>query len=222
MRTQILLTVGMMVSLSVAACSGTDGASNEAVSGDDQDITAAQAIHGSFVLEGDTKGAYDFRPDGHFTRDTFKVLNGVFLPGHEPSNLVRDGGTYKFDAKKHVLTLHVTEGLFPGDESFEYKYEPGRILNGVFLPGHEPTSTATLVLTAIPSHPSLPAMVPMTFKSVESWCTSNTDCADEQKDGTWSPLSIGVPPARHIIVAACDATVNACHLSIAADPAANH
>ena len=199
MRTQTMFSVGLVISLAAIACGSPNG---EATTGEDsQEVVAATAnLKGSWVLQGDGKEAIELRPDGSFFRDRTRILNGVFLPGHEPG-MIRDQGTFKVSG--NTLDLSITKGQH---EVFWFTYKAAPILNGVFLPGKEPS--AALVLTRQPAPGSHVAFQPETFKLASSWCTAKADCVAERADKTWSTFEqVGD-------VVSCNVTTNACEASL--------
>lgn len=212
MRSQILASVGLVLSLAVAACGGNTG--EAAPEGEDsQEVVSARAnLKGSWVLQSEGKAALELRPDGTFFRDRVRVLNGVFLPGHVPG-LARDKGTYKVSGS--TLSLKITEGqLAPANESFSFTFK-APILNGVFLPGHEPS--ATLVLTRQPAPGSHIAFRADTYKRAESWCTATADCVAERADKTW--IALGHGTASEV---SCNVAANACELTAPANVSQKH
>src|SRR5437867_2160373 len=109
MRTQWMVSVGLMVSFTAAACGSSSGDAS-VVNGDDQDVTSGRALlKGSWVRqgdEGDANEAIELRPDGTFFRDATRILNGAFVTGSVPTTLVRDTGAFTVHASTNTLTLH--------------------------------------------------------------------------------------------------------------------
>jgi hypothetical protein len=167
MRTIAAFATVLSLSAAVFACSGgsaQDGSGSPA-QGPEQDVTNAKnGIVGSWQVEDASKNlgpnlSYEFRSDGSFTRQARKVLNGLFLPGHEPTQT--ESGTYTVDIDKKQVTLDVTSPR-TYSETLAYAVQPGRVLNGIFLPGHEPPpSNTVLSLTGVPaplSHIAFPTI----------------------------------------------------------------
>jgi hypothetical protein len=154
MRTVIASAAVLAFAASVFACSGSasDEGDPTADQGTEQDIKAAKnALAGSWKIETGSENltsdlSYDFNANGTFSRTVRKILNGMFLPGHEPTTT--ETGTYTINASKKQVTLHVN-GL---SETYSYDVQPGKVLNGIFLPGHAPPPSATVLsLTGVPA-----------------------------------------------------------------------
>jgi hypothetical protein len=195
MRTIAALATAVSLALTIAACAADASDDSNVPQGDnadqgnEQDITTAKSVlKGSWTISTDSKNmtssvAYEFRPSGEFWRDDNRVLNGVMVKDAPPP-VQRTSGTYVVNTTKKTITLHITSPI-NSTEVVSYDYKAGRVLNGMFLPGHEPDTRASLTLTQQPapmSHIAFPALV---FKSADSWCTADTDCKDEAKDKTW-------------------------------------
>jgi hypothetical protein len=208
MRAKILFAFTAALSVTAFACAANteDTQDPAAESESEQDLTAAaKQISGAWHIQDDkTLDAFVFHTDGTFVHDQFRILNGVLVMGGPPPG--RDTGKFTVSAKKGTITLHVNEGWHKGEtQVYDYTYKPARILNGVFLPGHEPT--ATLALTRVPAHPSLPAMIPVTYKHIDSWCmglpnVADADCNIQRTEKTWIPEGSGV--------STCNVSKNSC------------
>jgi len=213
MRSLAALVAALALALPVFACSGSDStvddpaADDNVDQGDEQDITAARnQLKGSWTISKDSEEltsvrAYEFRPNGEFFRDSFRVLNGVLING-APRPVARDSGRYTVNTRTHMITLHVSSP-FKSDEKLAYEYTAGRVLNGVFLPGHAPDGNSHLTLTQQPAPMSHVAFPALKFDHADSYCTSTQDCKDEAKDGTWFE-GAGAPAVS------CDATNRIC------------
>jgi hypothetical protein len=172
MRTFIASASVLAFAATVFACTGnaTDD-STPADQGSEQDVKAAKnALAGSWKIESASENmtsdlAYDFNANGTFSRQVRKILNGMFLPGHEPTTT--QSGTYTIDASKKQVTLHIDS---PSDieETFSYNVQPGKVLNGVFLPGHAPNSQTVLSLTGVPAPMSNIAFPTLKYDLVSS------------------------------------------------------
>jgi hypothetical protein len=180
----------VLCSFAALACGSSAGdSSNSADEAYTSSLTAE--IEGSWVLQGGLVEGLDLRPDHTFFRDTTRVLNGMWINGGPP--MKRDTGTWHAKRSTQTLTLSVDGGDV---EVYTMDYTAAPVLNGMFLPGHEPA--ATLVLTDDNG-------ASQTFKHASSWCTSDDDCATEQSDRTWATSGDGTPT--------CDATTHACSLA---------
>lgn len=174
MRYQLLLTA-FAVSSIVLACGGTDSSNNdEPAQADDseQDLTAAaKQLTGDWKNDDGSLDAYELKADGTFIHDQFRILNGVMIndPGAPPFG--RDSGTFSVSKAKGTVTFHVKSGWHAGDKQvYAYTYTPAPILNGVFVPGHEPT--AKLVLTQQPAPGSHVAYAPKHYTHVGTFCAA--------------------------------------------------
>lgn len=216
MRTLFAFAAVALFALPVVACTAsTDDSSSDPTNavdqGDEQDITSAKSnLKGSWTISDGSKDltqilAYEFRPNGEFTRDSWRVLNGVMINGGSGTMTTRDSGRYTINTKTSEITLHITSPI-KSEETVKFEYTPGKILNGVFLPGHAPDTRAHLTLTEQPAPRSHVAFPALKFDRAESWCTSTDDCKDEAKDGTWAEGS-GAPAVscdvkNHVCLAA--------------------
>jgi len=170
------LAVAFALSAIVFACGSTDGsnADDSATPGDEseQDLTAAaKQLTGDWKNDDGSLDAYAFNSDGTFIHDQFRILNGVLIndPNAMPFN--RDSGRFSVSKSKGTLTLHITAGWHAGStEVYDYKYTPAPILNGVFIPGHEPA--AKLDLTAQPAKGSHVAFPTKHYTHVSSFCVA--------------------------------------------------
>src|SRR5438132_1683226 len=98
MRYQLLLSA-FAVSTVLLACGSTDGAATDEqpaqANESEQDLTAAaKQLSGNWRNNDGSLDAYDFKSDGTFIHDQFRVLNGVLIndPGAPPFG--RDSGRY--------------------------------------------------------------------------------------------------------------------------------
>jgi len=155
-------------------------------------------VKGTWSSEDGTETALDLRPNGEYVRDVAEILNGVFINGARPFQ--RDTGRFSVSVKHQTITLHPDGGA--ADEVFAYVYTPAPVLNGMYLPGHEPA--AHLTLTRQPPPMSHIAFSPQHFTSVQSWCTADADCTRELGDHTWTPYFLN---GSHPV---CDVSTNAC------------
>ena len=179
MRAISALAVALALSATVFACAATtDEPTADPAAGEDsteQDITSARKqLSGDWKNKDGSLDAFDFKADGTFVHDQFRVLNGVLVNGHGGGNTFgRDSGKYTTSTKHGTVTLHVTDGWHAGaTQVYDFKYTAARILNGVFLPGHEPS--ATLDLTAEPAPNERLAAPPPTkhYAHVGSFCAA--------------------------------------------------
>ncbi len=198
------------LAFTVVACGSAQDADATQSAAVDQDMTAAKSeLVGSWTITDASKDltssvAYELRPNGQFWRDDNRILNGVLVNG-APRPVQRTTGHYTVDADKNTITFRVES---PAEqkgvvEVLSYTFEAGKILNGVFLPGHEPDTRAHLTLQGIPakgSHVAFPAIV---YQRDPSYCTSTQDCQDEAKDKTWLE-GAGAPAVS------CDETNRVC------------
>jgi hypothetical protein len=192
------LLVGLGVALGTVACAGAS--SDDATTNDEstEDALSMRAtVKGTWVAQDGTDVGLDLRPDGSFFRDTAKVLNGMFINGARPWQ--HDTGRFVMSAKHKTITLHVDGGA---DEVFVYEYKAAPVLNGMFLPGHEPA--ATLTLTRQPAPMSHVAFQAQHFKGTTSWCTTDQDCKDELADKTWQPYFLNGSNPK------CEVATNVC------------
>ena len=191
--------LALVLSATALACGSadaTDPSSDTSDSSEDA-LSGRSTVKGTWVSQDGTDTGLDLRPNGEFVRDTAKVLNGVFINGARPWQ--RDTGRFSVSVKNKTITLHVDGG---GDEVYAYEYKAAPVLNGMFLPGHEPEASLTLTRQPPPmSHIAFPAQH---FKGAQSWCTEDTDCTRELHDGTWNPYFLnGSNPT-------CDVSTNSC------------
>ena len=170
MRTLSAFATVIALSVTVFACAGnTDDSSNAPADnvdqGPEQDITSTKnQLQGSWAIDDASKNlssevSYEFNANGSFSREVLKVLNGVLISG-APRPTERQSGKYTVDAVKHQVTLNITSPRVMS-ETKSYEYLGGRILNGVFLPGHAPSGHPTLTLTGIAapmSHVAFPSI----------------------------------------------------------------
>jgi hypothetical protein len=196
----IAFAFAVLTGFGAIACSAAQGD----VAGGAQAATGSEAsasdLLGSWVSNSSLEEAHVLHADGSFVRDRKAVVNGLFLPGAEPPPFRRDQGTYSVDTDAQTLTLNIDDAFAP--EVYDYTYEAApRVLNGVFLPGAEPTAKLKLVLERTPEHGGVRA-TEKTFHHAASWCTAEADCVAERADKTWLPLTEGV--------VSCDVKANAC------------
>lgn len=176
-----------VLALSVLAGCGGSADSQDQASSDSEDAVSTVFIRGSWVAVDASLGdaaAIDIRPDHKFFQDSTKILNGVMVNG-SPEGLVRQTGTWSLSTKNKTLTLNYDHGWDSPDPYtvvYAYAYTAAPILNGVFVPGHEPT--AKLALTEQPAKGSHVAYPTQKFDHADSWCTSDSDCKTELSDGT--------------------------------------
>lgn len=154
MRTIIAFATIVALTATVFACSSSQDDSNandHADQGTEQDIVSTKnQLQGSWKIDAAAANlspdvSYEFNANGSFSREVNKVLNGVFLPG-APRPTEHQAGKYTVDASKHLVTLHISTPHVL-TETLSYAYSGARVLNGVFLPGHEPSTHPTLTLT---------------------------------------------------------------------------
>ena len=163
MRTIAAFASIAALTLTVFACTNstedTSNASDGNVDqGNEQDITSTKnQLQGSWKIDAASKDessvvSYEFNANGSFSREVNKVLNGVLVAG-APRPTEHQAGKYTVDAAKHIVTLHIST---PNEqtETLAYGITPGRVLNGVFLPGSEPNTHPKLNLTQqVPCEP---------------------------------------------------------------------
>jgi hypothetical protein len=217
--------LALALTLSVVACgsAGSDDAAPQGDQGDEQDITSTKShLKGSWTITDDSKAltstvAYELRPNGEFWRDDNKIFNGVMVKG-APQPVARTSGHYTIDTSKKTISFHVDAGPQKGlVEELSYVFEAGKVLNGVFLPGHEPDTRAHLTLTGIAAPGSHVAFPALKFALADSYCTADADCADERGDGTWTPGQL--PPGAGLgpVVPngnTCDTNARTCFASL--------
>jgi hypothetical protein len=191
MRILTSVAAAFALSVSVFACAAAqdESAGNEDRSSEDI-VAAAPQLEGSWTIDDASAKlsstiAYDFRPNGEFFRASNRVLNGIFPQGGPPP-VLRESGTYAVDKVKHLLTLHITAPRAL-TEVLAYEYKPAPVMNGMFIPGHEPK--ATLTLNGVPAPGSQLAFPAIKYDQASSFCLENNDCVDERGDGTWYPGS---------------------------------
>ena len=158
MRAISALAVALALSATVFACAATtDEPTADTADGQDsseQDITSARKqLGGDWKNKDGSLDAFAFNADGTFIHDQLRVLNGVLVNGHGGGNTFgRDTGRYTTSTKHGTVTLHVTDGWHAGStEVYAFTYTAARILNGVFLPGHEPSASLDLTLQPLPT-----------------------------------------------------------------------
>jgi hypothetical protein len=225
MRSIFIAASAIALSFSVFACSAaSEDTSDTQDQGTEQDLSAAKKnLIGSWTItdksaDYSSSVAYELRPNGEFWRDDNVILNGVMVNGAAPP-VKRTTGTWTVNASKHTISFHVetpaeNKGLI---ETLAYTYEPGKILNGVFLPGSEPDTSAHLTLTGIPAKGSQIAYPAVVYAQADSYCTASADCVDERDDGTWTPDQL--PPGAGIgpVVpngSKCDEKSRTCYASV--------
>ena len=171
----------------LAGCSGT--ASQDASTSDDsEDAVSTAFIRGSWAASDPTLGSFagmDLRPDHKFFVDSTKILNGVMVNGSS-EGFVRQTGTWHLSTKKKTLTLdfdHGWDSPDPYSVVYDYVYTPAPVLNGMYIPGHEPEAKLSLT-QAPPTDGSKIAYPTNKFVHQDSWCTTDSDCRTEQEDGT--------------------------------------
>jgi hypothetical protein len=174
MRYQLFLSA-LAVSSILVACAADTGSNNEDPAQSDEseaDLTAAaKQLTGDWKNDDGSLDAFELRSDGTFIHDQMRVLNGVLVndPGAPPFG--RDSGHFSVSKKNGTVTLHITAGWHSGStEVLSYSYTAAPILNGVFLPGHEPA--AKLVLTQQPAPGSHVAYLPKHYTHKSSFCVA--------------------------------------------------
>jgi hypothetical protein len=208
MNAKTLFFGGLILSLTTFACAAQTDTQDNAQASSEEDLTGRAEVKGAWRPDSkafDQNEAWVFHADGTFIHDQSRILNGVLIAGGPPPG--RDIGKFSVSKTKGTITLHVTEGWHSGDdEVYDFVYTPAKIMNGVFLPGHEPT--ATLALThPPPTNGSKIAYPTITFKMADSYCNglpnvSTADCTTEKKEGIWTPAIDGE--------ISCDVATNTC------------
>jgi hypothetical protein len=209
MRTVIASAAVFAFAATVFACSGSaDDAANPTDQGTEQDIKSAKnALQGSWKIEAASENltsdlSYDFDANGTFSRQVRKVLNGLFLPGHEPTET--QSGTYTVDTVKKQVTLHI-DSPNETEETYSYNVQPGKVLNGIFLPGHEPPPSHTVLsLTGVPapmSHIAFPTLkydlVGTVGAAEGESCGADVAIRKECAAGLTCVFPAGVPVSEH-------------------------
>ncbi len=169
------LAVAFALSAVFFACSSTDGSNADPTQAGDeseQDLTAAgKQIAGDWKNDDGSLDAFQFNTDGTFIHDQLRVLNGVLVNNPDAPPFNRDSGHFVVSKKHGTVTLHITDGWHSGStEVYAYEYTAAPILNGVFLPGHEPS--AKLSLTAQPAPGSHVAYPTKSYSSKSSFCAA--------------------------------------------------
>jgi hypothetical protein len=212
-------SLGLALAVFACAADATDDSApegDEVDTGNEQDITKAKSqLQGSWTIADESKDdtstvAYELRPGGELWRDDNRILNGVMVKD-APRPVTRSSGTYTINTSKHTLTLHLKNPI-KTTEVLTFDYKPGRILNGVFKPGSEPDTRATLTLTREPKPNERTRAPSYVFKHADSWCTADQDCKDEAKDKTWlegtGAPSVTCDKTNRICLAAVNGGVN--------------
>ncbi len=198
MNAKSLFFGSLLLSLSMFACAAETSDQANAEQGQEEDLTSgAKQVTGAWHVGAkafDSSEALVFHTDGTFVHDQFRILNGVLIAGGPPPG--RDTGTFSVNKTKGTITLHVKQGWHSGDsEVFDYTYTPAKIMNGVFLPGHQPE--ASLALThAPPTNGSKIAYPTITFTAQDSYCNglpnvSTNDCEVQRNEKLWMPNGSG-------------------------------
>ena len=170
MRILTAFAAVLALSVGVVACAADTSddpstPSDNVDTGPEQDIvTTKNQLKGSWTIDKASADyssdvSYEFNANGSFSREVNKVLNGVLIQG-APRPTEHQSGKYTVNASKHEVTLKITSPR-AFTETLSYDYVAGRILNGVFLPGHAPDTHPTLTLTGIAapgSHVAFPAI----------------------------------------------------------------
>jgi hypothetical protein len=199
--------VGLVVSVSVMACSGAPESGDENVTGDDALTSAAAAseVKGAWTLQNDVTSvtAIVVNSDHTFFRANTPVLNGMFLPGHEPG-AVRETGTWSISAAKGTMTFKTAQG----EEAYTFTFTKA-VLNGMFLPGHEPKDR--LELRGIPAKGSQIAFPTQEYVRADSYCFDKSDCNAEMANKIWTPVEAENVERAQVY---CNAKTNACELSV--------
>jgi hypothetical protein len=212
MNAKTLFFGGLILSLTTFACAAqTDTQDEPQAASSEEDLSGRAEIKGAWRPDSkafDQNEAWVFHSDGTFIHDQSRILNGVLIAGGPPPG--RDIGKFSVSKSKGTVTLTVTEGWHSGDsEVYDFKYTAAPILNGVFLPGHEPTATLELTHPP-PTNGSKIAYPTITFKMADSYCNglpnvSTNDCDVERKEGIWTPAEDGV--------SSCNVTKNECEVT---------
>jgi hypothetical protein len=183
---------GLVLSVSAFACSGAapgnEGASNEDAVTSASDSTKVQ---GAWILQNDVTSvkAIVLNPDHTFFRANARVLNGIFLADAGPGpTLQRETGTWSLCAAKGTMTFNSSLGA----ETYSYKFTPVGVLNGIFLPGHEPKDKLELNHTPeckegfACSQIAFPTQV---YTRGPSYCLDASDCNSELASKIWTPVT---------------------------------
>jgi len=183
MYTRILGFAGLLLSVSVAACSGASPESSDDSSSEDalSNASAATQLKGAWTLTSDNTSITSIVLESShkfFRKNDARIMNGMVVNG---GSFQREEGTWTVNASKHTITFHVN-GM---DDTMSYTYTPAPVMNGMFLPGHEPK--AKLALQGIPaphSHVAFPLNV---YASADSFCFADADCSEELSSKIWTP-----------------------------------
>jgi hypothetical protein len=196
-----LPTFATALAFSVFACSGTSedaaGPSDNSAQGPEQDITSTTSqLEGSWTIDKNSEQlssvvSYKFDASGTFSRDVNQILNGVFVGNGRPPPQ-HQTGTYTVDTVKHVLTLNVTAPR-TFTEVVSYAYTPARVLNGMFLPGKEPSTAARLTLTGIAAPGSMIAYPAITYDKQEDQSGSSSSSSGSSTSGGTSSGGVTCP-----------------------------
>ncbi|HEY8077824.1 MAG TPA: hypothetical protein VIF62_27045 [Labilithrix sp.] len=169
------LAFAFALSAMFLACSASDGSNaddGQASDPSEQDLSeTGKQLAGDWKNDDGSLDALALNSDGTFIHDQFRVLNGVLVNNSDAPPFNRDSGWFTANKKKGTLTLHVTDGWHAGStEVYAFTYTPAKILNGVFLPGHEPE--AHLDLTAQPAPGSHVAYPTNHYTFTSSFCAA--------------------------------------------------
>jgi hypothetical protein len=199
--------IGFSVVVSVLALA-CGGAPSDSSGSDDDAVTSAsdeKNVQGVWTLQNDVTSikAIVLNPDHTFFRANAKPLNGVFINGAGPG-FDRETGTWSLSHSKHTITFNTDNG----PDVLSYTFTPAHVLNGVFLPGHEPKDK--LELRGIPAPGSQIAFPTQEYARGESFCLATSDCDGERTHNFWQPVSADNAKAS------CNTTTNACEMKSAA------
>src|SRR5215472_1972367 len=174
MRTPILVSTALLAIVSLAACGGSPKGDGSHGTGGQQAVTVNQ-VHGSWTSENGLVTAYQFNADQSFFRDGAVILNGMVPNGGSLPKFKRTTGWFEIDDA--FLTLHDDDGT---DEVFAITFKQA-IINGMYLPGHEPKSKITLTRQVDVEGQFQPdiAFPTVTFDHQKSWCVTIDDCMAE-------------------------------------------
>jgi hypothetical protein len=210
MNAKTLFFGGLLLSLTTFACAAQTDTQDDAQASSEEDLTGRAEVKGAWRPDSkafDQNEAWVFHSDGTFIHDQSRILNGVLIAGGPPPG--RDIGKFSVSKAKGTITLHVTQGWHAGDvEVYDFLYTPAKIMNGMFLPGHEPV--ATLALThPPPTNGSKIAYPTITFRMADSYCNglpnvSTNDCETERNEGIWEPATAGL--------SSCNVAKNTCEV----------
>jgi hypothetical protein len=180
MRAISTFATALALSATVFACAATTDdpttdPTNNGEESTEQDLTGRQEIGGDWKNNDGSLDAFDFKSDGTFIHDQFRVLNGVLVHpnGGSAPPFGRDSGKYSVSQKHGTVTLHITDGWHAGStQVYAYKYTAAKVLNGVFLPGHEPAASLDLTLQPAPNERLAAPNPTKHYRHVSSFCAA--------------------------------------------------